>query len=332
VRRAEGRTVGRVARRTAGRTARWAIVGAGIVAVAALAVGGGAGNMPGWNWWRAGWPDASVDREVSAARVAPPADSRVSPAPSNPRSVSTEAMPPARTATVPPAVAALAPQGPEIPYDGRFTFVRIRYEPAVRGFRRFGGREPPWAHDYPRAERNLMRILDEITGIDPYLDGGKILTADDPELFRYPVAYLCEAGAWEPTDREVEGLREYLLKGGFIIFDDFGGRRDWENFEAQMRRVLPGYEIVELDVSHPIFHSFFDIESLDITRSYRGDWPLYLGIFEDNDPSKRLMAIINFNNDIGDYWEWSDAGFLPIELSNEAYKLGVNYIVYAMTH
>ncbi|HEX7120101.1 MAG TPA: DUF4159 domain-containing protein [Longimicrobiales bacterium] len=221
-----------------------------------------------------------------------------------------------------------------VPYDGRFTFARIRYTPAARGFRGFGwgrsGREPPWAHDYPRAERNLMTILDEITAIEPYRDGGAIVDADDPALFRYPVAYLSEAGYWEPSDAEVEALRAYLRKGGFLIFDDFGGR-DWFSFEAAMRRVLPGLEIVRLDASHPIFHAFFDIESLDIVHGYRGR-PVFLGIFEDNDPEKRLLAIINYNTDIGDYWEWSDTGFLPIDLSNEAYKLGVNYIVYALTH
>ncbi|HEX6938556.1 MAG TPA: DUF4159 domain-containing protein [Longimicrobiales bacterium] len=220
------------------------------------------------------------------------------------------------------------------PYDGRFTFARIRYVPAARGFRGFGwgrgGNDPPWAHDFPRAERNLMKILDEITAIEPFLDGGNIFDADDPELLRYPVAYVSEPGYWNPTDREVEALRTYLLKGGFLIFDDFGGR-DWYNFERQIRRVLPGLDIVQLDASHPIFHSFFDIESLDIVRGYRGR-PVFLGIFEDNDPERRLLAIINYNADIGDYWEWSDAGFVPIDLSNEAYKLGVNYIVYALTH
>ncbi|HEV2131355.1 MAG TPA: DUF4159 domain-containing protein [Longimicrobiaceae bacterium] len=221
-------------------------------------------------------------------------------------------------------------QNHNTPYDGSFTFVRLRFTPSRGGF--FGGREPPWAHDYPRAERNLMRILDEITQITPFLGGGNVLTADDPELFKYPVAYICEPGYWTPTDAEVEGLRNYLLKGGFLIVDDFRGD-DLYNFEVQIRRVLPDAQLVELDVSHPVFNSFFEIHSLDFSaptfRQYR---PVYFGIFEDNDPAGRLLAVVNYNNDIGDYWEWSDVGFMPIELSNEAYKLGVNYIVYAMTH
>ena len=90
--------------------------------------------------------------------------------------------------------------------------------------------------------------------------------------------------------------------------------------------------LVRLDTSHPIFDSFFRITTLDYRHPYFGHPSEFYGIFEDNDPSKRLMVIVNYNNDIGDYWEWSDAGFVPIELSNEAYKLGVNYLMYALTH
>jgi hypothetical protein len=103
-----------------------------------------------------------------------------------------------------------------------------------------------------------------------------------------------------------------------------------------MHQVLPGAQLVKLDPSYPIFHSFFDIDDLeplshDNYRSRRSPAVFY-GIFEDNDPKKRLMVIVNYNNDIGEDWEWSGSGFYPIELSNEGYKLGVNYIIYAMTH
>ena len=99
-----------------------------------------------------------------------------------------------------------------------------------------------------------------------------------------------------------------------------------------MQKVLPNSRIVKLDTSHPIFDSFFRITTLDYQHPYFGQASEFHGIFEDNDPSKRLMVVVNYNNDIGDYWEWSDAGFVPIELSNEAYKLGVNYLMYALTH
>jgi hypothetical protein len=100
-----------------------------------------------------------------------------------------------------------------------------------------------------------------------------------------------------------------------------------------MRRVLPEGRIVDLDASLPIFHSFFEIPSFDVVRQYydRGR-PVFRGIYEDNDPSKRLLVMINFNTDISNFWEFSATGEMPVSASNEAYKLGVNYIVYGMTH
>ena len=147
------------------------------------------------------------------------------------------------------------------------------------------------------------------------------------------MAYISEPGGWYPSDEEILGLQNYLLKGGFMIADDFRGS-DWYNFDAQMKRVIPGSEFVELDETHPIFDSFFRIESLEtlLPPYSRGGRPVYLGLHEDNDPEKRLVVIANYNNDIGEYWEFSDVGWYPIDLSNEAYKLGVNYLIYAMTH
>jgi len=100
-----------------------------------------------------------------------------------------------------------------------------------------------------------------------------------------------------------------------------------------MQRVLPGEQLVPLDVSHPIFHSFFEIKTLDFVQAYdRGGPAQFYGIYENNDTHKPLRLIANFNNDVSQYWEWSDTGIAPIDLSNEAYKLGVNYVIYAMTH
>jgi hypothetical protein len=213
-------------------------------------------------------------------------------------------------------------------YDGRFAFVRLRYGGSDGGF----WREPPWAHDYPRAERHFMRILEELTLLKPHRDASNILTLDDPELGKYPIAYMSEPGFWSMSEKETFGLRHYLEKGGFVIFDDFRGPH-WENFEAQMRLVQPEGRLVELDATHPIFHSFFEINSLDFVQFYdRSYRPTFYGMFENNDPKKRLILVANYNNDIGEYWEFSDTGYVPIELSNEAYKLGVNYVMYAMTH
>jgi hypothetical protein len=230
----------------------------------------------------------------------------------------------------------------QVPYDGRFVFARLRYNQGVSpdelgGGRFFGrrgrGQGPPWSHDYPRAERNFMKILSEITTVDPYTGplGGAIVDIGSPDLFKYPVSYMAEAGFWTQTDEEAKNLRAYLLKGGFMIFDDFRGN-DWANFEAQMKRVLPDVRMVELELAHPIFHSFFDILTLEFRQYYDRDVPYFIGGFLDNDPNKRLLFIANYNNDVGEYWEWSDTGWTPIDLSNEAYKLGVNYIVYGLTH
>src|SRR5262249_42595829 len=126
--------------------------------------------------------------------------------------------------------------------------------------------------------------------------------------------------------------QSYFRKGGFVIFDDFRGDH-WANFEAQMRRVVPGGRLVELDLSNPIFHSFFEIKTLEFVQLYdQGLRATFYGMFEDNDPTKRLLLVANYNNDIGEYWEFSDQGYVPIDLSNEAYKFGVNYVVYALTH
>ena len=212
---------------------------------------------------------------------------------------------------------------PNVAYDGRFTFARIRY----LEYRSFG-----WAYDYPEMERNLMTVMREISELRPHTDRSNIFTLDDPELMKYPVAYVSEPGYWIPTDAEVEGLRRYLAKGGFIIFDDFMGR-EWVNFEAQFRRVLPSARIVSMTAEHPIFDSFFHIASLDMTYPNRPSIKAeFYGVYEDNDPKRRLIAIINYNNDIGDYMEWSGRGWLPVNLTNDAYKLAVNYLVYGMTH
>jgi hypothetical protein len=213
---------------------------------------------------------------------------------------------------------------PNVPYDGRFTFARIRYT--------VYGRRSGWEYDYPTMERHLMTMVQEITELQPHIRGSNIHSFDDPELLKYPVAYLSEPGYWLPSRSEAEGLRRYLAKGGFLIVDDFM-RDEWYNFEEQILRCLPGAQIVRLDVSHPIFDSFFRIESLDMKYPHNRFLDAeFHGIYEDNDPSKRLMVIINYNNDIGDYMEHSDESFWPVNISNDAYKLAINYLIYGLSH
>ena len=228
---------------------------------------------------------------------------------------------------------AIDPGEPRAEYDGRFAFTRIRYGPAVDMSGGRFRREPTWMHDFPRADFHFLKILGELTFVPAVVDQGNILTLDDADLAKFPIAYMSEPGFWTMTDAELAGLRNYLLKGGFIIFDDFRGNHV-QNLEFQMRRVYPEAPFRKLDATHPIFHSFFEINALDPRSGYyaeAGDTE-WLGIFEDNDPRKRLIAIANNNHDLGELWEFSDTGYVPVDLSNEAYKFGVNYVMYAMTH
>ncbi len=219
------------------------------------------------------------------------------------------------------------------PYDHRFSFVRIRFEPPR--YRRgpfYWNLDLKWNHDYPWGEENLSRILGEYTSLPLHETGSDIWSLNEAELFQRPWAYLCEPGFWHPSEQEAENLRAWLLKGGFLVVDDFV-QGHLGNFIVQMERVLPGHDLVELDVTHPVFDSFFHIETLDFEHIGRPDLvPIYYGYFEDNDPEGRLMVIANYNHDIGDYWEWSGSGYWPVDLTNEAFKLGVNYVIYGMMH
>jgi hypothetical protein len=236
---------------------------------------------------------------------------------------------------------------PNIPYDGRFTFVRVKYNTAPGGY--WYGGWPAWGHGYPLAEQNLMSIMNEVSYLGPHIEEINAIGFEDPVLFRYPVAYVIEVDWWAMTDREADALRTYMQKGGFVIVDDFKPRRfrggfgggeegagygaGWDMFEAAMKRVVPGGKFIDLTAAHPIFHSFFEVNNLDvIPQAYIEGRPVFRGLFEDNDPGKRLQMIVNYNTDVSQFWEWSGTGLRPIDDTNEAYKLGVNYIVYGMTH
>jgi hypothetical protein len=224
------------------------------------------------------------------------------------------------------------------PYDGTFTFCRLAYESGPGGYYYY--RLPAWAHGYPSSERSLMKILEGLTGlVKPRMDRTNVVAIGDPDMFNYPLAYMTEAGYLTVTDAQARALRDYMLKGGFVIFDDFRGDAQrgndgWENFVRVMQRVMPEGKLMQIDQANPIFHSFFEIQDPGafIPCYDRGGPPEFWGMFEDNDPAKRLLFVANFNNDIAQYWEWSDTGFTPIELSNDAYKFGVNYVMYALTH
>ncbi|MBM3751593.1 MAG: DUF4159 domain-containing protein [Acidimicrobiia bacterium] len=213
------------------------------------------------------------------------------------------------------------------PYDGRFTFVRVSYQ-------NFMSRRNEWSHDYPVGERHFMKILNEVSLVNPYTETSNVLALDNPELMKYPIAYMAEPGYWMMTEAELAGLTAYLKKGGFLIFDDFRSPWEWGNLELQMARIYPNARWVDLTAEHPIFHSFYDINNLDLIPQYFQNYgtPKFRGLFEDNDPSKRMIAIANFDTDISEFWEYADTGIRSVSETNEAFKLGVNYIIYALTH
>jgi hypothetical protein len=246
------------------------------------------------------------------------------------------------------------PKDRNAPYDGRFTFVRMNYQSTPDGC--WYGGQPAWAHGYPIAEQNLVQIMNEVSYLGANIQGFNTLRFDDPELYRYPIAYVIEPDWWAITDSESRALRDYMLKGGFVIVDDFkvrsrafggfGGEGDsefvrepgfggggWPSFEVMMKNVMPNYKFLEMAENHPIFHAFFEIPHLkNFPQAYIRGTPVFRAMFEDNDPEKRIMMIVNYNTDISQYWEWSGRGFKPFDETNEAYKLGVNYLIYGLTH
>ncbi|MEX2608454.1 MAG: DUF4159 domain-containing protein [Gemmatimonadota bacterium] len=219
-----------------------------------------------------------------------------------------------------------------------FVFTRAIYSGRGRGG--WGGRgRGSWATDYPKADNQFNVVLQRLVDIDAYGDANAI-TLDDPDVRRFPMLYALEVGGMAMTAAEVAGLRSYLLQGGFLMIDDFWGTSEWRNFEREIRRVLPEYQIQEIPLDHPIFSAFYQIDTIIQVpavgnwrggRTWEGDGvtPHVRGIFDDDG---RLLVAINWNTDLGDAWEWAEQPDYPLEFSTYAFQVGVNYIVYAMSH
>ena len=203
-----------------------------------------------------------------------------------------------------------------------------------------GWRGGSWQTDYPKADRQFLVVLRRLTNLDAY-ERENAVRLTDPDLRRFPFLYAVEVGHMSLTDEEVKGLRDYLLAGGFMVADDFWGSYEWRNFEEQMTRVLPEYPIVEIPRDHEVFSSFYDIgEIVQVPNVQQGIYggrtherdgyvPHVRGIFDDGG---RLLVAINWNTDLGDAWEWAEQPRYPLKFSTFAYQMGVNYIVYAMSH
>ena len=215
-----------------------------------------------------------------------------------------------------------------------FYFTRAIYS----GFR--PGFFESWRIDYPKADRQFLIGLRRLTNIDAY-ERENPVRLDDPDLRRFPFLYALEVGYMSLSDAEVEGLRNYLLAGGFLVIDDFWGTYEWRNFESEMQRVLPGHPIVDIPADHPVLRSFYDISDIvqvpNVQQGMMGGrtWekdgyePAVRGIFDDKG---RLMVLINWNTDLGDAWEWAENPYYPLKFSNFAYQMGVNVIIYGMSH
>jgi hypothetical protein len=215
-----------------------------------------------------------------------------------------------------------------------FQFVRLQYV----GTSLFGGRER-WLTDWPDAESHLIRGIKRLTRINT-ADEGHYLSIMDDALFDHPWIYAVEVGHWVLSDEEVARLREYLLRGGFLMVDDFHGSLEWSTFIQGMHRIFPDRAIVDVPPDDAVFHVAYDldehvqipgIQSLYSGRNYERDGfePHWRGVYDDDG---RLMVMINFNMDLGDAWEHADVPEYSLLYTTRAYKYAINYILYAMTH
>ena len=226
------------------------------------------------------------------------------------------------------------------PAPPEFQFVRLAYsENSAFGFGRggFGGRS--WTTDAPEAEQHLLQGIHRLTRLSASNDF-HALQALDEELFDFPFLYAVEVGRWYLSDEEAARLREYLLRGGFLMVDDFHGSLQWEGFMESMRRIFPDREVVEIPDDHEVFHVLFDLDhkvqipgvfALMSGQTFEQDGvePHWRGVFDDNG---RLMVAINFNMDMGDAWEHADTPEYPQPLTALAYRFAINYVLYTMSH
>lgn len=209
-----------------------------------------------------------------------------------------------------------------------------------RGFWLDGGTS--WTQDYPRADRHFAMALRRLTRIDVRSIEQPINLDDGDDVYNWPFLFAGEMGDWKLTEAQAKTLREYLLRGGFLLMDDFWGPPEWDRFQESMKLVFPDRPIVEIDDADPIFHTVYD---LDDRYQIPGEWalnrrrgpnprsdgtvPHWMGIYDDH---HRLMVAIWFNNDVGDSWERADSVYYPEKYSALGIRLGVNHVVYSMTH
>jgi hypothetical protein len=220
-----------------------------------------------------------------------------------------------------------------------FVFARLIYGDA-RGFSGFG-RRGSWATDFPEADYKFMNGIQRLSNVRVQIEENPVAIMD-PELFRYPFVYAVEVGRMHLSEQEAARLREYLLRGGFLYVDDFWGVYQYQNFAAQAKKIFPERQMEQLPMTHEIFHTFFTIDHVmqipNINNGCRGGrtWQdpsdIVPRIFGINDDKGRLMVLATYNSDLGDAWEWMDEPCYPELYSGQAYRMGLNFIIYAMSH
>jgi hypothetical protein len=200
-----------------------------------------------------------------------------------------------------------------------------------------------WTQDYPRGDRHFAQAIRRLTRISARSVEQPVNLDDGDDVYNWPWLCAGEMGDWKLTDAQAAKLREFLLRGGFLMLDDFWGTEEWDRFNESMRRVFPDRPIVEIDSGDAIFHTIYN---LDDRYQIAGEWALargttyrngeqggriahWQGIYDDRD---RVMVAISYNSDIGDSWEWADDPRYPEKYSALGIRIGVNYVVYSMTH
>ena len=223
--------------------------------------------------------------------------------------------------------------------EPEFVYARIRYHMTLDGLRM---RELPWHHDYPYSDEMFPSVLAEVTNIKSNSRASNIVDIDGPEIFKYPFAYLCEPGFINLNAKDAANLREWLDRGGFLLVDDFrtseysgypgGFEDDIAHFRMEMKKMYPDREFVRLDLSDPIFNTFYKIESLEMRAPYIFPGQRHVEFLGLRDSKGNLMMVLNNNNDISEFWEWLDRGEMSMHDAATSFHFGINYVLYAMTH
>jgi hypothetical protein len=227
----------------------------------------------------------------------------------------------------------LAPEPP----TSEFHFARLQY--SDRGGFGFGGGWGAWTVDYPEAEYHFTQGIERLTRIDISRQS-RIVTLNSDRIFDYPWLYAVEVGRWYLSDAEAAHLREYLLRGGFLMVDDFHGTNEWAGFMESMMRVFPDRPILDIPDDDPVFNVLYELDQRiqipgivalmsGVTYERDGYEPKWRGVYDDDG---RLMVAINHNMDLGDAWEHADDPRYPEPMTTLAYRFAVNYAIYAMTH